>query len=113
VFLLVAHFRLTEASEQVIPEAAMEALTMLAHSPECRRLHFARSTDTADRFVLIAEFDSAAGYRRSLSPWPMRTVVIPWLSTAELDVSEVSEVLYSSLDGEVVVSDPTVPHPGR
>jgi hypothetical protein len=113
MFLLVAHFRLEPSDPGPIPEIAREPLALLAAAPECRRLHFARSTDAADHFVLVAEFDSAASYRRSLSPWPMRIQVIPWLSGAELDVTAVNEVLYSSIDGAVVVSEPTVPDPGR
>jgi len=113
VFVLIAHFQVSGAVGSEIPPAASEPLTMLSASPECRRLHFAHSTESAERFVLIAEFDSAASYRRSLSPWPMRSVVIPWLATAVLDASEVNEVLWSAADGEVSVFEPTVPDPGR
>ena len=35
----------------------------------------------------------------------MRMTVIPWLSTAEPENTEVSEVLYSYVDGAVVVSE--------
>lgn len=86
---------------------------LLAASPECLRLRFARSTDVAGRFVLLAEFDSAAAYRRSLSPWPMRTVVVPWLSTAEVDISEVHEVLLAAEGGRLRTDEPTVTPPGR
>ncbi len=113
MFLLVAHFRLDRPEGGPIPESAREPLALLAASPECLRLRFAQSTDTAARFVLVAEFESAAAYRRSLSPWPMRIQVIPWLSTAESDVTAVNEVLYSSTEGAVTVSEPTVPDPGR
>ncbi len=113
MFLLVAHFRMSASPSDPVPEPAKAPLALLAASPECRRLHFARSTDAGDRFVLVAEFDTAASYRRSLSPWPMRMQVIPWLSTAEIDYTAVSEVLYSSIDDVVVVSEPTVPEPGR
>ncbi len=113
MFLLVAHFQLPESSDGAIGEGAGEALDMLAAAVECRRVYFARSTEKAGRFVLTAEFDSAAAYRRSLSPWPMRTVVVPWLSTAELECSEVNEVLYSAVDGTVCRHDPTVTDPSR
>ncbi|QNK80434.1 antibiotic biosynthesis monooxygenase [Nakamurella sp. PAMC28650] len=118
MFVLVAHFRVPASPAGVnqpaaIPADAVEPLAMLAASPECDRLLFARSTDAADKFVLVAEFESAVAYRRSISPWPMRMIVIPWLSTAELDHTEVDEVLYSAIDGEVVVWEPTVPEPGR
>ncbi len=113
MFVLVAHFRLPGSSGASIPPSALEALDMLAASTECRRLHFAHSTESPERFVLVAEFDTAATYRRALSPWSMRTVVVPWLATAQLEVSEVSEVLFSAVDGAVARSDPTVPDPGR
>ena len=63
----------------------MEPLALLAAAPDCLGLHFAHSTDSAEKFVLVAEFESAAAYRRAISPWPMRTTVIPWLSTAEAE----------------------------
>ncbi len=119
MFVLVAHFRLDAPTRRdrpeadPIPESAREPLALLGASPQCLRLRFARSTDAADRFVLVAEFESAASYRRSLSPWPMRIHVIPWLSTAELDVTAVNEVLYSSIEGAVTVTEPTVLDPGR
>ncbi len=118
MFVLVAHFRVSLLPGVLVPGGAIpadatEPLAMLAGSPECGRLQFARSTDSGDKFVLVAEFASAAAYRRAISPWPMRTVVIPWLSTAELDHTEVNEVLYSAIDGEIVVWEPTVPEPGR
>jgi hypothetical protein len=123
MFVLVAHFRVALVAgvpvldpptpEGAIPADAAEPLAMLAAAPDCGRLQFARSTDSADKFVLVAEFASAAAYRRAISPWPMRMVVIPWLSTAEIEHTEVSEVLYSAIDGEIVVWEPTVPEPGR
>ncbi len=118
MFVLVAHFRIPDVPAALVPGGAIpadavEPLAMLAASPECGRLQFAHSTDSADKFVLVAEFASAAAYRRSISPWPMRMVVIPWLSTAELEHTEVNEVLYSAIDGEIVVWEPTVPEPGR
>lgn len=124
LFLLVAHFRLHEAAglreaagaegeSAAVPSAAAEPLALLAASPECLRLRFARSTDVAGRFVLVAEFASAAQYRRSLSPWPMRTVVVPWLSTAEVDSSAVHEVLLAAEHGRLTTAEPTVTPPGR
>jgi hypothetical protein len=130
LFLLVAHFRLDEAAApgeaagadeaagtdgdgSAVPPTAAEPLALLAASPECLRLRFARSTDVAGRFVLVAEFASAAQYRRSLSPWPMRTVVVPWLSTAEIDSSAVHEVLLAAEHGQLTTTEPTVTPPGR
>ncbi|SDP47755.1 Antibiotic biosynthesis monooxygenase [Nakamurella panacisegetis] len=113
MFVLVAHFRVQGSDSVQIPPEAVEPLALLAASPDCLRLHFAHSTESAERFVLVAEFESAASYRRALAPWPIRMTVIPWLSTAEPQNTEVSEVLFAALDGTVVVSEPTVPEPGR
>lgn len=113
MFVLVAHFRLAEAQGGSVPEDARAPLAMLAASPECQRLLFAHSTESSERFVLMAEFESAATYRRSLSPWPMRTTVVPWLSTADVQSSEVSEVLWGAVAGAVTEYEPTVPEPGR
>lgn len=115
MFVLIAHFHTesTAAASGAVPDPAVEPLEMLAASPECRRMSFARSTEVPNRFVLVAEFESAAAYRRSLSPWPMRTVVVPWLSAADQQHTEVSEVLLSSVDGIVTRWRPTVPEPGR
>lgn len=116
--MLVAHFRVSDVPANLapggaIPGDAVEPLAMLAASTECGRLQFAHSTESPEKFVLVAEFASAAAYRRAISPWPMRMVVIPWLSTAELEHTEVNEVLYSAIDGEILESEPTVPEPGR
>ncbi|MDQ6656897.1 MAG: antibiotic biosynthesis monooxygenase, partial [Actinomycetota bacterium] len=71
MFVLVAHFT------QPAPPAA---LAMLAGRPTCLRLVFAQSTDEVDRYVLVAEFAGASAYRQALSPFEVRTTVVPWLS---------------------------------
>lgn len=96
-----------------IPHLATEPLAILAAAPGCLRLWFARSTEFSDRYTLVAEFEHAASYRRALASWPMRTVVVPWLSTANQDDSQVNEVLLSAVDGVVTVWEPTVDEPGR
>ena len=129
MFVLVAPFRRAGAAgggdggdggggsdggpPSAVPPEAAEPLALLAASPECLRLRFARSTDVAGCFVLVAEFASAAQYRRALSPWPMRTVVVPWLSTADVDTSAVHEVLLAAEHGRLTTSEPTVTPPGH
>jgi len=98
VFVLVAHF--TEPG----PVAALQ---LLAAQPSCRRLFFGRSTDVVDQFVLVAEFADVAGYRAALSPFDVRTSVIPWLSTA-LPGSGVHEALFSAEAGQLTRHQPTV-----
>ena len=89
------------------------AVALLAAQPTCRRLRFARSTETADERVLVAEFDSAADYRRALSPFDVRTLVVPWLSAARVEPSGVYEVGWTADDGVLTELPPTVPDPGR
>ncbi len=110
MFILVAHF---DDPGGRLPDAALPALTLLAGQPECRRLRFAHSTERAGVFVLVAEFDSAGAYRRALAPFDVRTVVVPWLSTARIGDSGVNEVLLRADAGVVVRVEPTVPEPGR
>jgi hypothetical protein len=40
-------------------------------------------------------------------------VVVPWLSTAQVDVSEVHEVLLAAEQGRLTATEPTVTPPGR
>lgn len=62
------------------PDGALEAL---AAQPGCQRLRLAAATDTPGRYVLTAEFATAGDYRAALSPFDVRTRLVPWLSTAE------------------------------
>lgn len=105
LFLLVAHLPTPP------PDGALE---LLAARPTCRSLRFARSTDDADSWVLVGEFDGAAGYRAALSPFDVRTLVVPWLSTA-LGGSGVMEVLAAADRGTggVVTRLPPTVTPGR
>lgn len=102
VFVLVAHF-----SEPAPPPV----LELFAAQPSCDRLIFARSTDDIGRYVLIAEFSHVAGYRQALSPFDVRTTVIPWLSTA-LAGSGVHEALTTADHQQIDHHEPTVT-PGR
>lgn len=100
LFVLVARF------EAAAPPGAVE---LLAAQPTCRRLRYVRATDVADSWTLIAEFAGAAGYRAALSPFDVRTTVIPWLSTA-IAGSGVGEALVSSEAGVLTRHLPTLLH---
>lgn len=102
MFILVAHFD---------RPAPTEVLELFAAQPSCDRLVFARSTDDIGRYVLVAEFADAPAYRRALSPFEVRTTVIPWLSTAEPG-SGVNEALAVAEQHRIVSHEPTVT-PGR
>jgi hypothetical protein len=114
VFLLIAHFQVdpTESPEQALLDAA-EPVRLLAEQPDTRMLRWGRSTEDANRLVLVAEFDTAAGYRRAQSPLEVRTALIPWLSRAEVGTSGAFEVLTAATGGQQWNPDVTVPDPGR
>ena len=114
MFLLIANFQVdADASVQQALTAAVEPVRMLAAQPDTRWVRWGRSTEDARRLVLVAEFDTAAGYRRAQSPLEVRTVLIPWLSTAEIATSGAFEVIVAA-DGETLWSpEVTVPDPGR
>lgn len=80
-------------------ERARPAIDLFAAQPTCERLALARSTDQAGDWVLTAEFPDFPGYRRALSPFDVRTTVIPFLSEAEQRTSGVYEVAVSAASG--------------
>ena len=78
MFLLIAHFQVdpAESPGQALLDAA-EPVRLLAEQPDTRMLRWGRSTEDANRLVLVAEFDTAAGYRRAQSPLEVRTGADP------------------------------------
>lgn len=100
LFVLVARFA------AAAPPGVVE---LLAAQPTCCRLRYVRATDVADSWTLVAEFAGAAAYRAALSPFDVRTTVIPWLSTA-IAGSGVGEALLSSEAALITVHRPTVQH---
>ncbi|GAA1999946.1 hypothetical protein JL107_00300 [Nakamurella flavida] len=106
------------------------AVALLAAQPSTRWLRWAGSTEEAGHRVLVAEFASAADYRRALSPFEVRMTVVPWLSGAEIETSGVFEVSAAAgaeadagadadadagptVPGDLRWSRPTVTDPGR
>lgn len=75
--LLIARF-----TEEPPLADAKQALELLLAQPGCRRGLFVRSTET-DAWIMTVEFDSIAAYRRALSPFAVRTHVIPFLARAD------------------------------
>ena len=114
MFLLIAHFAVDPGvpPERALADAA-EPVRLLAAQPDTRTLRWGRSTEDPRRLILVAEFDTAAGYRRAQSPLQVRTVLIPWLSTAEVRTSGVFEVLAAADADTFWQPDVTVPDPGR
>ena len=114
MFLLIAHFDVApgQDAERALAEG-MEPIRMLSEQPDTRWLRWGRSTEDAGRLVLVAEFDTAAAYRRAQSPLPVRAVLIPWLSGAQVQHSGAFEVLAAADAGRFWEPDVTVPDPGR
>lgn len=114
MFLLIAHFTVPpgESAEQMLAAAA-EPVRLLGMQPDTVRLRWARSTEDAGRLVLVAEFDTAAGYRRAQSPLEVRQVLIPWLSGADIVNSGAFEVLTAADGAQTWDPEVTVPDPGR
>ncbi len=88
-----------------IPEAppadeARRALELLLAQPGCRRGLFTRSTES-EAWVLTVEFESISAYRRALSPFEVRTHVIPFLARADSAEPGAYEIVLEA-DGEGV-----------
>lgn len=98
--MIVLVCRFTGATADFLADAR-PAVATLAAQPTCRSARLARSTDDAAVWTLTAEFDSVPAYRRALSPFDVRTTVIPFLSTADQGASGVFEVAVSAASGEL------------
>jgi hypothetical protein len=114
MFLLIAHFDDDAAAgdrsvAERPPAGSAQAVRLLGEQPDTRSVRWARSTEDPGRWVLVAEFDTAAGFRRAQSPLPVRTALIPWLSGARSSaafevVSAADAGIWSEPD--VIVDDP-------
>ncbi len=114
MFLLIAHFDIApgQDADNALTQAR-EPVRLLAEQPDTRWVRWGRSTEDAGRLVLVAEFDTAAAYRRAQSPLPVRSALIPWLSGAQVQTSGAFEVLTAADGGQFWEPDVTVPDPGR
>ncbi len=97
--LLVCRFEVPAAEATEFVATARHALELLTAQPGCRTGRLGRATDEADRWVLVVEFDSVVAYRRALSPFPVREVVVPLLSRALADEPAAFELAVSAADG--------------
>jgi hypothetical protein len=107
VFLLIAHF--DDDGTDALPAGSADAVRLLGEQPATRSLRWARSTEDAGRRVLVAEFDTAADFRRAQAPFPVRAALIPWLAGARS--SAAFEVIAAADRGvwsepDVIVDDP-------
>lgn len=81
--LLVCRYRVAAPDAGTFAARAEPALVLLSAQDGCRSVTLARAVEYADRWLLIARFDSVAAYRRALSPFEVREVVVPFLSRAD------------------------------
>lgn len=85
--------------------AARAALSVLAGRPGFRDGTLGRATDQADLWVLTTRWRDVGSYRRALSGYDAKLVVVPLLSTA-VDEPSAFEVLYEvGAEGSGVGSD--------
>lgn len=108
MFLLIAHFE-PAGPDAGVPSGSAEAVRLLGEQPATRALRWGRTTEEPWRWVLVAEFDTAADFRRAQSPFPVRTALIPWLggaaSTAAFEVVAAADrAVWAAPD--IVVDDP-------
>jgi hypothetical protein len=89
-------------------ERARRAVALLAAQPGCRSVELACATEARAEWVLVAVFASVAAYRRALSPFDVRTDVVPFLSEARTDAPATFERRTSADAGGVVEHDPVL-----
>jgi hypothetical protein len=109
VIQLVCRFRVRDPE---FAGRARAAVALLSAQPTCEQVRLARSTEDPRSWVLTAEFPSFAGYRRALSPFDVRTTVIPFLSEADQQTSGVVEVTLTGYRG-VLTEHETVVDPAE
>lgn len=110
MFVLIAHFDQPGPAGSA-PAGSVEAVRLLGEQPATRAVRWARTTEEPWRWVLVAEFDTAADFRRAQSPFAVRTALIPWLSAA---TSSAAFEVVSAADRTVwLAPDVVVDDPGR
>lgn len=99
VMLLVCRFDVPDERRAEFTDRATRALELLTAQPGCLRGALGRSSEHGERWVLTVEFESIVAYRKALSPFDVREVVIPLLSEALTDEPAGYEVLVDARDG--------------
>lgn len=99
--LLVCRFVVPDADVVAFTARVRRALELLTARPGCLGGQLGRATDEADRWVLVLRFESAAAYRRALTPFDVREHVVPLLSEALSDEPAGYEVTLDADRGSV------------
>ena len=97
--LLVCRFVVPAADASAFAVRVRRALELLTAAPGCIEGQAGRAVDDPQRWVLTVRFASVDGYRRALSPFPVREHVVPLLSEALADEPATYEVLIEAVDG--------------
>jgi quinol monooxygenase YgiN len=97
--LLVCRFAVPAAEAPAFRDRVRRALELLTAAPGCLGGQAGRAVDDPDRWVLTVRFRSVDAYRRALSPFPVRELVVPLLSEALADEPATYEVLLDAADG--------------
>jgi quinol monooxygenase YgiN len=97
--LLVCRFVVGTDRVAEFTERVRRAIELLTAQPGCLRAVVGRSTEYPHQWVLSVEFESVVAYRRSLSPFEVRTHVVPLLSEALTTEPAAYEILLTGADG--------------
>lgn len=97
--LLICHFG-APSDPLAFVERARRALELLTAAKGCLGGELGRSVDEPDAWVLTVRFASVDAYRRALSPFDVRTEVIPLLSEANTETASTFETLVTAATGE-------------
>lgn len=103
--LLVCRYRIAAGEADAFVARARRAIELLTARPGCRRASLARAMDSPDAWLLVAEFDSVTAYRRALSPFDVRELVVPLLAEADPAQASTFEPLVVGVDGAVTERD--------
>lgn len=97
--LSVTRHRVPPEQADAFTEQVRAALDVLRGRPGFRRGTAGRSTDAADLWVVVTEWDSVGAFRRAVSAFDVRVAAVPVLATAIDDASAFETLLAASPDG--------------
>ncbi|WP_098958801.1 antibiotic biosynthesis monooxygenase [Pseudonocardia sp. N23] len=103
--LLMCRFDVPPADADAFLARGRRALELLTAAPGCLGGELGRAIEEPGRWVLQVRFASVDGYRRALSPFPVREHVVPLLAEALADEPATFETLASGAGGAVTAHE--------
>jgi quinol monooxygenase YgiN len=97
--LLLCRFAVDPADAPDFLARGTRALELLTAAEGALDGRLGRSVDDPGRWVLAVRFTSVDAYRRALSPFPVRELVVPLLSEALADEPATYETLVDATAG--------------